>query len=169
MYSLLDLLILLILGCGFCWLCVCLWFLVVVGSFFGGSFPPGGYLRVSLSPPLVFCCAGVGRLCWSWFFSVYKVLRLFSCLVHLFVFTIYLYFQIGPGLTLCGFPSLLHLLLFLSVGVSYVGWFPLPGGILVFPASTHSFFMVGLLWAVGVHAEPSLILTLPGSFRLSYL
>ena len=30
-------------------------------------------------PPLVFCCAGVGRLCWSWFFRVYKVLRLFSC------------------------------------------------------------------------------------------
>ena len=29
--------------------------------------------------PLVFCCAGVGRLCWSWFFHVYKVLRLFSC------------------------------------------------------------------------------------------
>ena len=29
-------------------------------------------------PPLVFCCAGVGRLCWSWFFHVYKVLRLFS-------------------------------------------------------------------------------------------
>ena len=30
-------------------------------------------------PPLVFCCAGVGRLCWSWFLHVYKVLRLFSC------------------------------------------------------------------------------------------
>ena len=30
-------------------------------------------------PPLVFCCAGVGRLCCSWFFRVYKVLRLFSC------------------------------------------------------------------------------------------
>ena len=30
-------------------------------------------------PPLVFCCAGVGRLCWSWFFCVYKMLRLFSC------------------------------------------------------------------------------------------
>ena len=30
-------------------------------------------------PPLVFCCAGVGRLCWSWFFHVYKVLRIFSC------------------------------------------------------------------------------------------
>ena len=50
MYSLVDLLILLILGCGLCLLCVCLWFLVLVGSFFGGSFPPAGYLRVSLSP-----------------------------------------------------------------------------------------------------------------------
>ena len=30
-------------------------------------------------PPLVFCCAGVDRLCWNWFFRVYKVLRLFSC------------------------------------------------------------------------------------------
>ena len=29
-------------------------------------------------PPLVFCCAGVGRLCWGWFFHVYKVVRLFS-------------------------------------------------------------------------------------------
>ena len=30
-------------------------------------------------PLLAFCCAGMGRLCWSWFFRVYKVLRLFSC------------------------------------------------------------------------------------------
>ena len=30
-------------------------------------------------PPLVFCCAGVGRLCWRWLFRVYKVLMLFSC------------------------------------------------------------------------------------------
>ena len=29
--------------------------------------------------PLVFCCAGVGRLCWNSFFCMYKVLRLFSC------------------------------------------------------------------------------------------
>ena len=29
-------------------------------------------------PCLVFCCADVGRLCWSWFFCVYKVLRLLS-------------------------------------------------------------------------------------------
>ena len=48
-------------------------------------------------------------------------------LVQVFVlsnfFTIYLYFHIGPGLTSCGFPSLLHILLFLSVGVSFVGSF----------------------------------------------
>ena len=31
----------------------------------------------------------------------------------------------------------------------------------MFPASTHSFFMVGLLRAMGVRAEPSLIRTLP--------
>ena len=37
------------------------------------------------------------------------------------------------------------------------------------PASTHSFFMVGLLRAMGVRAEPSLIRTLPGSFSLSSL
>ena len=56
-YSLLDLPILLILGCGLCWLCVCLWLLVLVGSFVGRSFPPAGYLRVSLSPTssLLFC------------------------------------------------------------------------------------------------------------------
>ena len=28
---------------------------------------------------LVFCCAGVGRLCWIWFFCVYKFLRIVSC------------------------------------------------------------------------------------------
>ena len=39
----------------------------------------------------------------------------------------------------------------------------------MFPASTHSFFMVGRLWAMGVRAEPSLICTLPGSCGLSYL
>ena len=33
-------------------LCMC-WVLVVVGSFFDGSFPPAGYLRVSLS---LTCC-----------------------------------------------------------------------------------------------------------------
>ena len=57
----------------------------------------------------------------------------------------------------------------LSVGDSFVGEFPLPGGILVFPASTHSFFMVGLLRAMSVSAEPSLILTLPGFCGLSSL
>ena len=39
----------------------------------------------------------------------------------------------------------------------------------MFPASTPSFFMVGLLGAMGVRAEPSLICTLPGSCGLSYL
>ena len=39
----------------------------------------------------------------------------------------------------CGFHSLLHLILFLAVGGSFVGWFPLPGGILVFTASTFCF------------------------------
>ena len=38
---------------------------------------------------------------------------------------------------------------------------------MVFPASTHSFFIVGLLQAMGVHAEPSLIRTLPGACGLS--
>ena len=39
----------------------------------------------------------------------------------------------------------------------------------MFPASTHSFFMVGLLRAMGVHAEPFLIRTLCGSCGLSSL
>ena len=39
----------------------------------------------------------------------------------------------------------------------------------MFPVSTQSFFMIGLLWAMGVCAEPSLILTLRGSCGLSYL
>ena len=85
MYSLLDLLILLILGCGFCWLSVCLLFLVLVGSFFGGSFPPAGYLRVSLSPTscLLFCRCGqvvleLVLLCVQGFDGF--LLLLFSCL-----------------------------------------------------------------------------------------
>ena len=75
MYNLLDLLILLILGCGLCWLCVCLWFLILVGSFFGGSLPSAGYLRVSLSPTSV---VQVWAGCVGARSSVYKVLRLFS-------------------------------------------------------------------------------------------
>ena len=82
-------------------------------------------------------CVGAGS------FMCTRFLGFSLALVHLFVlsnfFTIYLYFQIGRGLTSCCFPSLLHLFLFLSVGVSFVGGFPLPGGILVVPASTHSF------------------------------
>ena len=39
----------------------------------------------------------------------------------------------------------------------------------MFPASIHSFFMAGLLRAMGVHAEPSLIPTLPGACGLSSL
>ena len=34
-----------------------------------------------------------------------------------------MYLQIGPGLILCDFHSLLHLLLVLAVGVSFVGGF----------------------------------------------
>ena len=90
MYSLLDLPILLILGCGFCWLCVCLWFLVLVGSFFGGSFPPAGYLRVSLSPTscLLLCRCGqvvleLVLLCVQGFEAF--LLLLFSCLSHYLV------------------------------------------------------------------------------------
>ena len=43
----------------------------------------------------------------------------------------------------CGFHSLLLLLLFLSVGGSFVGGIPLPGGILMFGACTYSFFVIG--------------------------
>ena len=39
----------------------------------------------------------------------------------------------------------------------------------MFPASTHSFFMVGLLQAMGVRADPSLIHTLPRACGLSSL
>ena len=74
--TLLILLILLILGCGLCWLCVCLWFWLLLGLSLVG---PSHQLVVWGSvcpPPLVFCCASVARLCWSWFFHVYKV---FAC------------------------------------------------------------------------------------------
>ena len=39
----------------------------------------------------------------------------------------------------------------------------------MFPVSTYSFFMVGLLQAMGMPAEPSLIRTLPGACGLSSL
>ena len=39
----------LVLDCGSCLLCVCLCFLVAFETFFGGFFPPAGYVRVSLS------------------------------------------------------------------------------------------------------------------------
>ena len=42
------------MGCGLCWLCVCLWFLVLFGSFSGGTFSPAGYLRISPSPTSCF-------------------------------------------------------------------------------------------------------------------
>ena len=50
--------------------------------------------------------------------------------------TIYLYFQISPGLRSVWLPLLLHLLPLLSVGSSFVGGFPLPAGVLVFIAPT---------------------------------
>ena len=74
-----------ILGCGLCWLCVCLWFLVVFGSFFGGCFPPAGYLRVILSPSSCFLLCRCGKvvlelvlLCVQGFEAF--LLLLFSCL-----------------------------------------------------------------------------------------
>ena len=39
----------------------------------------------------------------------------------------------------------------------------------MFPASTHSFFMVGQLWDMGVCTEPSLICPLSGACGLSSL
>ena len=50
-----------------------------------------------------------------------------------------------------------------------MGGFPLLRNILVFPTSTHSFFMVVLLCIMGVRAEPSLIRTLPSACGLSTL
>ena len=89
MYSLLDLLILLILGWGFCWLCVCLWFLVLVGSFFGVSFPPAGYLRVSLSPTSCLLLCRCGLVVLELVLPCLQVFKAFSlALVQLFVLTI---------------------------------------------------------------------------------
>ena len=45
--SLLDLLNLLLLGCCLRWLSGCICILIVVGSFFGWSFPPAGWLRAT--------------------------------------------------------------------------------------------------------------------------
>ena len=69
-----------------CWF----WAIIYVGSlyFFGfwlllGLSLVGPSLQLvnwgSLCPPcLVLCCAGMDRLCWSWFFGLYEVLRLLS-------------------------------------------------------------------------------------------
>ena len=90
-YSLLDLPILLILGCGFCWLCVCLCFLVLVGSFFGGSFPPAGYLRVSLSPTSCLLLCRCGHILLELVLPYVQgfeafLLLLFSCLFSQFIY-----------------------------------------------------------------------------------
>ena len=61
-YSILDVPNLLILGCGLCWFCVRVWFLVLVETFFVGSFPPAGYLRASLSPTSCFLLCRCGQV-----------------------------------------------------------------------------------------------------------
>ena len=132
-----------VFGFGSC--LVFLWWVFPTGWLSEGQSVP--HLLSSVLQVWAGCVGASSSMCTRfWGFSL--------ALVQLFVLsnflTIYLYFQVSPGLTWCGFPSLLHLLLFLYVGVSFVGGFPLPGGILVFPASTHSFFMVGLLWSMGV-------------------
>ena len=75
--------------------------MVVVGSFFGGSFPPAGYQSV---PHLLFSVVQVWEGCVGAGSSMCTRFSGFSlALVRLFVLnnflTIYLYFQIGPGLT----------------------------------------------------------------------
>ena len=67
------------------WFCVCLWFLVVVGSFFGGSFPAAGYVRVSLSPTSCFLLCRCGQVVLELFLPCVQgfeafLLLLFSCL-----------------------------------------------------------------------------------------
>ena len=83
-------------------LALCLWVLVLVASFFGGSFPPACYLRVSLSPTSFFLLCRCGLvvlelvlLCGPGFesFALVQLVVLSS------FFIIYLYFQIGPRLT----------------------------------------------------------------------
>ena len=76
------------------------------GSFFAGSFPPAGYLRVSLSPTSCLLLCRCGQV----------VLELVLPCIQGFEAFLLLFFS-------C---------LFFAVGVSFVGGFPLPGGILVF-------------------------------------
>ena len=63
MYGLLDFPILLILVCGLCWLCVCLWFLVLVGSFFGGPFQTSWLSEGKSVPHLLFSVVQVWAGC----------------------------------------------------------------------------------------------------------
>ena len=83
-------------------LCVSLVF-VLVGSFFGGSFPPAVYLRISVSPTSCFLLRRCGQVVLELVLPFVKGFEALSSLVQLFVlsnfFTIYLYFQIGPGLS----------------------------------------------------------------------
>ena len=84
----------------------------------------------SLHPPhLVFCCAGVDRLCWSWFFCVYKVLRLLSCfclvvgsgyfLHHLVVFPDWSWVEVSVASTY-SFTSFCYYLLVVPLLVSFL-------------------------------------------------
>ena len=74
---------------------VCVWFGVLVRSFFGVSFPTGGYLKVSLSPTSCFLLCSYEQVVLELFLLYVQVfeaflLVLFSCLFlvisSLFVF-----------------------------------------------------------------------------------
>ena len=116
---------------GSCW--VFLWWVFPTSWLSEGQYVP--HLLFSIVQVLEGCVGAGSSVCARfWGFSI----ALFQLFVLNNFFTIYLYFQIGPALTSCGLPSFLHLLL-LSVGVSFVGVFPFPGGILMFKATTYSF------------------------------
>ena len=99
----------LFLGCHLYSLCVCLWVLIVVVSFFGGSFPPAGQLRVSPSTTSFFLLC---RMCTGCVEAGSSVCMRFwgisLALVHLCVLgnfsIIWLYYQCGPAWRLVWLP-----------------------------------------------------------------
>ena len=142
--------------------------MVLVGSFFSGSFPPAGYLRVSLSPTSCLLLSKCGQvvlelvlLCVQGFEAF--LLLFFSCLFLVIssLFICIFKYVLG-GLSVASPPSFT----FFS---SHLLVIPLLVGFLFQEESWCSqllrtlFFMVGLLWAMGLRAEPSLIRTLPGA------
>ena len=93
-----------------CWFSACNWVLIVVGSFFGVSFPPAGWLRVT--PPTTSLCYCASAL----FFSFW------ICLWWCQILTLSDLRQPASDLLSGLSPSVVNLVLLHLAGLRTMGW-----------------------------------------------